>query len=168
VSGQEARAAPLRRWRRSGRRTGENDARPQRRRPEQASAFRSPLRPRPTPPRPALQAFDQAAESSNRLGSQQVAEPTVGSAASFSPDTRTACFRRSRACPVAGSVRDSMLRYLGTLLVLLGCLLLAVDGTRWDRLILSFGGSGHGLHMSEVLGLGMAVIGVAALWTRRG
>jgi len=61
-----------------------------------------------------------------------------------------------------------MLRYLGTLLVLLGCLLLAVDGTRWDRLILSFGGSGHALHMSEVLGLGMAVIGVAALWTRRG
>jgi hypothetical protein len=58
-----------------------------------------------------------------------------------------------------------MLRYLGALLVLLGCLLLTVDGTRWDR---SFGRGGHGLHMSEVVGLGMAVIGVAALWSRRG
>jgi hypothetical protein len=68
--------------------------------------------------------------------------------------------------PVGGSVRDLMLRYLGALLVLLGCLLLAVDGTRWDRLILSFGESGHGLHASELVGFGMAVIGVAALWRR--
>jgi hypothetical protein len=60
-----------------------------------------------------------------------------------------------------------MLRYHGVLLVLLGCLLLAVDGTRWDRLIVSFGGSGHGLHASEVAGFGMAVIGVAALWSRK-
>jgi hypothetical protein len=59
-----------------------------------------------------------------------------------------------------------MLRYLGALLVLVGCLLLAVDGTRWDRLIISFGGSGHGLHESEVVGFGMAVIGVAALCSR--
>jgi len=70
--------------------------------------------------------------------------------------------------PVEGSVRDSMLRYLGASFVLLGCLLLAVDGTRWDRLIFSFGGSGHGLHVSEVVGLGMAVVGVALLWGRRG
>jgi hypothetical protein len=60
-----------------------------------------------------------------------------------------------------------MLRYLGALLVLLGCLLLAVDGTHWDRLVLSFGGSGHGLHASEVVGFGMAVLGVTALWSRR-
>jgi hypothetical protein len=70
--------------------------------------------------------------------------------------------------PVEGSVRDSLLRYLGASFVLLGCLLLAVDGTRWDRLIFSFGGSGHGLHASEVVGLGMAVVGVALLWSRRG
>jgi len=61
-----------------------------------------------------------------------------------------------------------MLRYFGALFVLLGCLLLAVDATRWDHLIFSFGGSGHGLHASEVVGLGMAVVGVAALWSRRG
>src|SRR4029079_16002299 len=44
--------------------------------------------------------------------------------------------------PVEVSVRDSMLRYLGASFVLLGCLLLAVDGTRATRLLCSCGGWG--------------------------
>jgi hypothetical protein len=58
-----------------------------------------------------------------------------------------------------------MLRWLGVALVALGCTLLALDGTRWDVLITSLPiGKGHGLHASEFAGLGMAIIGVAALW----
>jgi hypothetical protein len=58
-----------------------------------------------------------------------------------------------------------MLRWLGVALVTLGCTLLAFDGTRWDVLITSLPvREGHGLHASEVAGLGMAAIGVAALW----
>ena len=60
-----------------------------------------------------------------------------------------------------------MQRYLGALLVLLGCLLLTVDGTHRDRLIVAFAGSGHGLHASEVVGLAMAGVGVALLWSPR-
>ena len=61
-----------------------------------------------------------------------------------------------------------MLRYLGASLVLLGCVLLALDGTRWDRVITTLPREGHGLHASEAIGFGLAVIGVAALWGRRG
>jgi len=60
-------------------------------------------------------------------------------------------------------------RFLGTSLVLLGCLLLAVDGTRWDVLLVALpsggpGGGAHGLEASEVIGLVLALMGIAALW----
>ena len=61
-----------------------------------------------------------------------------------------------------------MQRYLGALLVLFGCSLLALDGTRWDTVVATFPGPGHGLHASEVIGFGLALAGVAALWTSRG
>jgi hypothetical protein len=66
---------------------------------------------------------------------------------------------------VACAIR--MRPYLGALLVLLGCSLLALDGTRWDVVLASFPGSGHGLHASEVIGFGVAAVGVAVLWTGR-
>jgi hypothetical protein len=60
-------------------------------------------------------------------------------------------------------------RFLGASLVLLGCLLLAVDGTRWDVLLVALpsggpGGGAHGLEASEVIGLALALMGIAALW----
>jgi hypothetical protein len=60
-------------------------------------------------------------------------------------------------------------RFLGASLVLLGCLLLAVDGTRWDVLLVALpsggpGGGAHGLEASEVIGLVLALMGIAALW----
>jgi hypothetical protein len=64
-----------------------------------------------------------------------------------------------------------MLRGVGSALVLLGCVLLALDETRWDRQFLAFPGAGsHGIRASEALGFTLAVAGVAALWvggTRR-
>ena len=58
-----------------------------------------------------------------------------------------------------------MLRGTGAALVFLGCLLLTLDGTRWDREIVDFPGPGaHGIHASEALGFAVALIGVAALW----
>jgi hypothetical protein len=61
------------------------------------------------------------------------------------------------------------MRFLGASLVLLGCLLLAVDGTRWDVLLVALpsggpGGGAHGLEASEVIGLVLALMGIAALW----
>jgi hypothetical protein len=61
-----------------------------------------------------------------------------------------------------------MRRYFGASLVLLGCLLLGLDGTRWDRVVASFPGSHHGVHASEVVGFVLAMAGVAALWSARG
>ena len=55
-----------------------------------------------------------------------------------------------------------MRRYLGASLVLLGCSLLALDGTRWDEVVATFPGRKHGPHASEVIGFGLAVLGVAA------
>jgi hypothetical protein len=63
------------------------------------------------------------------------------------------------------SVRPKMLRWLGASLVFLGCVLLALDQTRWDSVVAAFPGPGsHGLHASEILGFAIAVIGIAALW----
>ena len=60
-----------------------------------------------------------------------------------------------------------MRRYFGASLVLFGCVLLGLDGTRYDTVIAAFPNSGHGVHASEVIGFGLAFLGVAALWTSR-
>jgi MYXO-CTERM domain-containing protein len=64
------------------------------------------------------------------------------------------------------------MRLVGAFLVVLGCLLLAADGTRWDVLLVALpsggpGGGKHGLEASEVAGFALALAGVAALWRRR-
>lgn len=63
----------------------------------------------------------------------------------------------------------STVRLMGAFLVVLGCLFLAVDGTRWDVLLVALpsggpGGGAHGLEASEVIGFVLALIGIAALW----
>ena len=63
------------------------------------------------------------------------------------------------------------MRLTGALLVVLGCLFLAADGTRWDMLLVALpsggpGGGKHGLEASEVAGFALALTGVAALWRR--
>lgn len=60
------------------------------------------------------------------------------------------------------------MRVFGASLVIFGCSLLALDGTRWDAVVATFPGRGHGLHASEIIGFGLAMVGVAALWTSRG
>jgi len=59
---------------------------------------------------------------------------------------------------------------MGVLLVVLGCLLLAADGTRWDVVLVALpsggpGGGKHGLEASEVAGFALALAGVMALWS---
>jgi hypothetical protein len=63
------------------------------------------------------------------------------------------------------------MRLVGAFLVVLGCLLLAADGTRWDVLLVALpsggpGGGAHGLQASEVIGFVLALMGIAALWKR--
>jgi hypothetical protein len=60
---------------------------------------------------------------------------------------------------------------LGAFLVMLGCILLAIDGTRWDVLIVALpsggpGGGKHGVEASELIGFVLVVAGVTALWKR--
>jgi len=64
------------------------------------------------------------------------------------------------------------MRLTGAFLVVLGCLLLAADGTRWDVLLVALPSGGpaggkHGLEASEVAGFALALAGVVALWRRR-
>jgi hypothetical protein len=61
------------------------------------------------------------------------------------------------------------MRLIGAFLVVVGCLLLAADGTRWDALLVALpsggpGGGKHGLEASEVIGFVLALMGIAALW----
>jgi hypothetical protein len=56
------------------------------------------------------------------------------------------------------------MRLVGAFLVVLGCLLLAADGTRWDVLLVALpsggpGGGKHGLEASEVAGFALALAG---------
>jgi len=54
---------------------------------------------------------------------------------------------------------------------MLGCILLAIDGTRWDVLIVALpsggpGGGKHGVEASELIGFVLVVAGVTPLWKR--
>ena len=61
-----------------------------------------------------------------------------------------------------------MLRWTGVLLVCLGAVVLATDGSRWDFQVVSFPGPGlHGLHAFEVVGFGVVAAGLVALWAAR-
>jgi len=54
-------------------------------------------------------------------------------------------------------------RVLGSVLVAAGCVILVVDVTRFDAVVLSVGRS-HGLHLSDVMGGAAVLVGVALLW----
>jgi uncharacterized protein YjeT (DUF2065 family) len=54
-------------------------------------------------------------------------------------------------------------RIVGAVLVAAGCVILVVDVTRFDAVVLSVGRS-HGLHLSDVMGGAAVVVGVALLW----
>ncbi|HEY7003676.1 MAG TPA: hypothetical protein VH281_05290 [Gaiellaceae bacterium] len=60
-----------------------------------------------------------------------------------------------------------MRRYLGASLVLFGCLLIALEGTRWDTVVATFPGRQHGLHASDIIGFCLALVGIAVLWPSR-
>jgi hypothetical protein len=57
-----------------------------------------------------------------------------------------------------------MRRAIGTFLVFLGCVLLALDGLPWDSVVADVPGPGaHGIHASDPLGFAFAAFGVVAL-----
>ncbi|MEP6909975.1 MAG: hypothetical protein ABI896_06025 [Actinomycetota bacterium] len=60
--------------------------------------------------------------------------------------------------------RAMVQRLLGAALVIVGCLILVVDATRLDVVVLSLTRK-HGLHLSDLLGTAAVAAGVAILWT---
>jgi hypothetical protein len=57
-----------------------------------------------------------------------------------------------------------MARSLGALLIVVGCVILVVDVTSIDVVVLSVSSS-HGIHLSDLIGAAAVLAGIAALWT---
>ena len=56
-----------------------------------------------------------------------------------------------------------MLRLAGTLFVLVGFALSALDHESWDFVLVSLSTS-HGIHVSDIAGSALLLIGLALLW----
>jgi hypothetical protein len=57
-----------------------------------------------------------------------------------------------------------MRRPVGALLIVLGCVILVVDVTSIDAVVLSVSSS-HGIHVSDFIGGTAVLAGIAVLWT---
>jgi uncharacterized protein YjeT (DUF2065 family) len=60
--------------------------------------------------------------------------------------------------------RPRLQRILGAVLVAVGCAVLVVDVGTFDAVVLSVT-KAHGLHLSDLVGGAMVVVGVGVLWT---
>ena len=56
-----------------------------------------------------------------------------------------------------------MQRWLGTGLILVGVAVLVLDADRWDVTVVSVS-RGHGIHLSDLIGLALVLSGIVALW----
>jgi hypothetical protein len=57
-----------------------------------------------------------------------------------------------------------MRRVLGAVVILGGCLILIVQIPTLDEKVVVSLGAGHGIHVSDALGLLVAAVGVALMW----
>jgi hypothetical protein len=58
------------------------------------------------------------------------------------------------------------MRWLGAGLILVGCVIIAIDVYPIDVVVVGLAPS-HGIHASDLIGTGIAVAGIAVLWRRR-
>jgi hypothetical protein len=52
----------------------------------------------------------------------------------------------------------------GTVTIFLGAIVIGFNPNRWDPVILNLPRQSHGMHVMDVVGMGLVVVGVVVLW----
>jgi len=53
---------------------------------------------------------------------------------------------------------------LGAIAIVLGAVVIGFDPNRWDGVILDLPRGGHGIHVTDLVGMALVAAGVVVLW----
>jgi len=53
---------------------------------------------------------------------------------------------------------------MGAVAIVCGAIVIGFDPNRWDAVLMNLPRGGHGIHVTDVVGMALVVLGIAVLW----
>ena len=71
---------------------------------------------------------------------------------------------REGSTPTAASTLRTVARVMGAVAIVVGAMVIGFNPNRWDVVILTLPRGSHGIHLTDVFGMMLIMLGIAVLW----